>query len=187
MCEHLLAAELPSDLASETALETTLLWLGVVRQAEFFGCVQMERVAMVERAVEARLRNDKTASDKYAMILVRDLKRRVPHLLLATPEFAAASAAKLDGEIENKRVMVILLGDSGVGKTQIRRRLGGVHEFEDKHTSTDTADVTSVEVTSLTVSSTTRWIERDDTNTSRAHEFVWACRGTIVDVCGDWR
>jgi GTPase SAR1 family protein len=166
MCEHMLAAELPNDLTSETALETTLLWLGVVRQAEFFGGVQMERASMVERAVEARLRNNKTASDKYAMILVRDLKRRVPHLLLATPEFAAASAAKLDGEIENKRVKVILLGDSGVGKTQIRRRLGGVHEFEDKHTSTDTADVTSVEVMSLTVASTTRWIERDDTNTS---------------------
>jgi TPR repeat protein/GTPase SAR1 family protein len=166
MCEHLLAAELPNDLTSETALETTLLWLGVVRQAEFFGGVQMERVAMVERTVEARLSNDKPARDKYAMILVRDLKRRVPHLLLATPEFAAASAAKLDGEIENKRVKVILLGDSGVGKTQIRRRLGGVHAFEDKHTSTDTADVTSVEVTSLTVASTTRWIERNDTNTS---------------------
>jgi TPR repeat protein len=167
MCEHLLAAELPSDLTSETALETTLLWLGVVRQAEFFGGVQMERVAVVERAVEARLRNDKAARDKYAMILVRDLKRRVPHLLLATPEFAAASAAKLDGEIENKRVKVILLGDSGVGKTQIRRRLGGVHAFEAKHTSTDTAEVTSVEVTSLTVSSKTRWVERDDTNTSK--------------------
>jgi GTPase SAR1 family protein len=166
MCEHLLAAELPSDLTSETALETTLLWLGVVRQAEFFGGVQMERVAVVERDVEARLRNDKAASDKYAMILVRDLKRRVPHLLLATPEFAAASAAKLDGEIENKRVKVILVGDSGVGKTQIRRRLGGVHAFEEKHTSTDTAEVTSVEVTSLTVASTTRWIERDDTKTS---------------------
>jgi hypothetical protein len=81
MCEHLLAAELPIELTSETALETTLLWLGVVRQAEFFGGVQMERVAMVERAVEARLRNDKAARDKYAMILVRDLKRRVPHLL----------------------------------------------------------------------------------------------------------
>jgi TPR repeat protein len=52
MCEHLLAAELPNDLTSETALETTLLWLGVVRQAEFFGGVQMERVAMVERDVE---------------------------------------------------------------------------------------------------------------------------------------
>jgi TPR repeat protein/GTPase SAR1 family protein len=166
MCEHLLAAELPSDLTSDTALETTLLWLGVVRQTAFFGGVEMERAAMVERAVEARLSNDKTASVKYAMILVRDLKRRVPHLLLATPEFAAASAAKLDGEIENKRVKVILLGDSGVGKTQIRRRLGGVHAFEDKHTSTDTADVTSVEVTSLTVASSTRWIERDDTNTS---------------------
>jgi hypothetical protein len=49
MCEHLLAAELPSDLTSETALETTLLWLGVVRQAEFFGGAQMERVAVVER------------------------------------------------------------------------------------------------------------------------------------------
>jgi TPR repeat protein/GTPase SAR1 family protein len=166
MCEHMLAAELPNDLTSETALETTLLWLGVVRQAEFFGGVEMERVAMVECSVEARLRNDKAARDKYAMILVRDLKRRVPHLLLATPEFAAASAAKLDGEIENKRVKVILLGDSGVGKTQVRRRLGGVHEFQDKHTSTDTAEVSSVEVTSLTVASTSRWIERDDTNTS---------------------
>jgi hypothetical protein len=166
MCEHLLAAELPSDLTSETALETTLLWLGVVRQAEFFGGVEMERVAVVERDVEARLRNDKAARDKYAMILVRDLKRRVPHLLLATPEFAAASAAKLDGEIENKRVKVILVGDSGVGKTQIRRRLGGVHAFEEKHTSTDTAEVTSVEVTSLTVASASRWIERDDTKTS---------------------
>jgi GTPase SAR1 family protein len=166
MCEHLLAAELPNDLTSETPLETTLLWLGVVRQAEFVGGVQMERVAVVERAVEARLSNDKVARDKYAMILVRDLKRRVPHLLLATPEFAAASAAKLDGEIENKRVKVILLGDSGVGKTQIRRRLGGVRAFQKKHTSTDAAEVTSVEVTSLTVSSTTRWIERDDSNTS---------------------
>jgi TPR repeat protein/GTPase SAR1 family protein len=166
ICEHLLAAELPSDLTSETALETTLLWLGVVRQAEFFGGVQMERVAVVERDVDARLHNDKAARDKYALILVRDLKRRVPYLLLATPEFAAASAAKLDGEIENKRVKVILLGDSGVGKTQIRRRLGGVHAFEAKHTSTDTAEVTSVEVTSLCVASTTRWIERDDSNTS---------------------
>jgi TPR repeat protein/GTPase SAR1 family protein len=167
MCEHLLAAELPNDLTSETAIETTLLWLGVVRQAEFFGGVEVERVAMVERTVEARLSNDKSVRDKYAMILVRDLKRRVPHLLLATPEFAAASAAKLDGEIENKRVKVILLGDSGVGKTQIRRRLGGVHAFDAKHTSTDTAEVTSIEVTRVSVA-TTRWIERDDMKTSES-------------------
>jgi TPR repeat protein/GTPase SAR1 family protein len=166
MSEHLLAAKLPSDLSSETALETTLLWLGVVRQAEFFGRAVPERVALVEEDVEERLRNDKVARDKYATILVRDLKRRVPHLLLATPEFAAASAAKLDGEIENKRVKVILVGDSGVGKTQIRRRLGGVHAFEAEHTSTDTAEVTSVEVTSLTVASSTQWIERDDASTS---------------------
>jgi tetratricopeptide (TPR) repeat protein len=98
MSEHLLAAELPSDLTSETALETTLLWLGVVRQGEFFGGVQMERVAMVERAVEARLRNDKAASDKYAMILVRDLKRRVPHLLLATPELGEALVLRFKAE-----------------------------------------------------------------------------------------
>jgi GTPase SAR1 family protein len=73
----------------------------------------------------------------------------VPQLLLATPEFAAAAWAVLDGEVEDKRVKVILVGDSGAGKTQIRRRLGG-REFEGEHKSTDTAEVTSVEVTSVT-------------------------------------
>ena len=47
-----------------------------------------------------------------------DLKRRVSQLLLTTPEFAAASAAALDGDVEDKRVKVILVGDSGAGKTQ---------------------------------------------------------------------
>jgi hypothetical protein len=62
MYEHLLAAhaQLPTDLTSETALETALLWLGVVRQCEFFGRVPSlepdPAVVAVERAVLERLR-----------------------------------------------------------------------------------------------------------------------------------
>jgi hypothetical protein len=65
MYEHLLAAhaQLPTDLTSETALETALLWLGVVRQCEFFGRVPSlepdPAVVAVERAVLERLRSDK--------------------------------------------------------------------------------------------------------------------------------
>jgi len=37
---------------------------------------------------------------------------------LATPEFAAAALAALNDKVEDKRVKVILVGDSGAGKTQ---------------------------------------------------------------------
>jgi TPR repeat protein/GTPase SAR1 family protein len=169
MYEHIVAARsmLPSDLTSETAVETALLWAALVNQLAFFGRVPAKRekeqaaMAAIERRVDDRLRSNSALRNKYAMSIVLSLKRRLPQLLLTTPEFAASSAAKLDGKVENKRVKVILLGDSGAGKTQIRRRLGGKHAFEAEHNSTDTAEVTSVQVTSLTLASKTRWEERD--------------------------
>jgi GTPase SAR1 family protein len=142
------------DVTLERGLETALLYVGVARQLDFFGGVPSlganPAVAAIERAVDERLRGDDALRAKYASMPLRDLKRRLPRLLLTTPEFAMSSAAKLDGVVGDKRVKVILVGDSGVGKTQIRRRLGG-EAFEAEHKSTDTAEVTNIEVTFLTI------------------------------------
>jgi GTPase SAR1 family protein len=72
----------------------------------------------------------------------------------------------LNGEVDDRRIKVILVGDSDAGKTQIRRRLGGVLRFEEKHNSTDTAEVTSMEVTKMMVSMT-QWTESQKTALTR--------------------
>jgi hypothetical protein len=196
MYEHFVAARsmLPSDLTSETALETTLLWAGLVNQLAFFGRVpamrEQEQAAMaaIERRVDDRLRGDSALRNMYARVKLANLKRRLPQLLLTTPEFADSSAAKLDGEVENKRVKVILVGDSGAGKTQIRRRLGGKHAFEPVHESTDTAEVTSVQVTSLTLASATRWEERDvDSAAERMQLYGPAAARSLMSMDGRLR
>jgi nucleoside phosphorylase/GTPase SAR1 family protein len=142
------------DVTLERGLETALLYVGVARQLEFFGGVPAPgagpAVATVELVIDDMLRGDDALRAKYASTPLHDFKRRLPRLLLTTPEFAATAAAKLDGVVGDKRVKVILVGDSGVGKTQIRRRLGG-EAFEAEHKSTDTAEVTSINVTFLTI------------------------------------
>jgi GTPase SAR1 family protein len=177
--------KLPTNLDSEAALTTAQLFVGTMRQLEFFGGTSLEQdlaVAAVERAIDERMSEDPKMRAKYADRTLRDLKRRLPNLLLSTPEFATASLAKLDGEVEDKRVKIILVGDSGAGKTQIRRRLGGRHAFEGEHKSTDTAEVTSVEVTSLTLASATTWVECDEKDESqRLLLFKAAAAQALVD------
>ncbi len=153
MYEHVFAAHarLPTDLTSETALETALLWQGFVQQLEFFGGKQRVQVWFwdvdrVEYKINERLGRDEALQSKYAAMPLRQLKRQLPWLLLKTIE---SSASVLEGVVEDKRVKVIVVGDSGVGKTQLRRRLGG-QEFEREHNSTDTAEVSSVDVSFLT-------------------------------------
>jgi GTPase SAR1 family protein len=152
MYEHVFAADarLPTDLTSDVALETRLLWQGFVQQLKFFGGKHRKAVSHVERAVKVivneQLGRDEALQIKYAAMPLRQLKRQLPWLLLKTIE---SSASALDGDVDDKRIKVIVVGDSGVGKTQLRRRLGG-QEFEREHKSTDTAEVSSVDVSFLT-------------------------------------
>jgi TPR repeat protein len=166
MCEHLLAAELPSDLTSETAIETTLLWLG--RRAT--GRVLWRRADGACGGGRARRRGAIAQRQDGARQVCNDSGARFEAPCASFAVGDARVCSGVGGKAGWRDREQAREGDSGgrqcVGKTQIRRRLGGVHAFEAEHTSTDTADVTSVEVTSLTVSSTTRWIERDDSNTS---------------------
>jgi GTPase SAR1 family protein len=164
-------ALLPTDLTNTTTLETSILYIGLMHQLEFFGLCEPDLTcAVVEGSVReeldaiarSSLRDQRTEAHhaRYARMTVDKLRRRVPHLLITSPEFAAASAAVLDGEVEDKRVKVILLGSSGAGKTQVRRRLCN-QQFQVVHASTDTAEVTSVEVTCVALTSANKWIERD--------------------------
>ena len=175
------------DVTLERGLETALLFVGVARQLEFFGGVPArfvdKAVAVVEEAVDQRLRGDDALRAKYASMPLRDLKRRLPWLFLLTPEFAAAAAAKLDRKVDDKRVKVILMGDTGAGKTQIRHRLSGV-DFDPVHKSTDTAKATSVHVSYLRVGGQ-RWKATDVASNVARPMGVNAVLGELDAVAGE--
>jgi GTPase SAR1 family protein len=175
------------DVTLERGLETALLFVGVARQLEFFGGVPSlgadPAVTAVDRAVDERLRGDDALRAKYASKTLQQLKSRLTWLFLLTPEFAAAAAAKLDRKVDDKRVKVILMGDSGVGKTQIRHRLSGV-EFDPVHKSTDTAEATRVLVSYLHIGGQ-RWKATDVAGNVAWPAGVMAVLGELDAVTGE--
>jgi hypothetical protein len=80
MYSHVVQSHPPLPV-SEATIETTLLFLGVVRQLEFFGRApsgeQDPAVAAIQRTVDEWLSNNAALQSKYAKMTLRQLKAEI--------------------------------------------------------------------------------------------------------------